>query len=88
MASVEATTGRKTNAEVARTMLIFGGVFIALAVLLTFTDTTLATYVNHGGVLSSFILHMWSIVVQLGYPLGSFLIVGSIIVNRLPERNQ
>lgn len=87
MTGSETTTGRGTNREVARAMLIVGCLFLALAVLLTFLDNTLANYINSGGGVSILIIHLWSIAVQLGYPLGSFLIVGAIIVNRLPERD-
>jgi len=81
-------TVQRTNSEVARAMLVTGAVLIAVAILLTFFDNRFANfYVNSGArFIAEFVMHLWSILVQLGYPLGSFLIVGSIIVNRLPER--
>ncbi len=67
-------------------MLVFGLVLVAAATALAFTDQWLANYVNNGAhALADLILHVWSLIVQLGMPLGSFLIVGSIIVKRLPE---
>jgi hypothetical protein len=81
------TTTVRTNRDVALAMFVTGLVFVVVAVVLTFASNWLATFVNGGsGVGTSIVLHLWSIAVQLGYPLGSFLIVGAIIVNRLPER--
>jgi len=79
---------QRSNAEVARAMLVTGAALLGVAIVLTFFDQRLANYVNSGSQFAAeFLLHLWSILIQLGYPLGSFLVVGSIIVNRLPERH-
>ncbi len=79
----------RSNGEVARTMRIVGVVLIVVAAAISFADNWLATWINSGGTgPRTLVLHIWSITVLLGYPLGSFLIVGAIIVNRLPERPQ
>ena len=86
MATTEHTV-RKTNKDVALSMLIVGGVLLAIGVIMTFSSTWFVEFINGGaGGFRDLILHVWSAVTQIAYPLGSFLIVGSIIVNRLPER--
>jgi len=78
---------RRSNHEVARSMLIVGVIVLAVAAALSFLDVPLANWFNYNGNgFRSFVVHLWGISAQLGYPLGAFLIVGSIIVGRLPEQ--
>jgi hypothetical protein len=80
-------TMRRSNGDVARTMLIVGVIVLAVAAALSFLDVPLADWFNaHGNSFRSLVVHLWGISAQLGYPLGAFLIVGSIIVGRLPEQ--
>ena len=78
---------RKSNKDVARSMLIVGGALLVVGIILTFTSNWIADWINSGsGGIRQFVLHVWSVAQLLTYPLGSFLAVGSIIVNRLPEQ--
>ena len=88
MATSEQTV-RRTNYDVARSMLIVGGVLLAVGVIMTFSSNWFAQYINGGyGGPRDIIVYVWSAMTLIAYPLGSFLIVGAIIVNRLPERIQ
>ena len=67
-------------------MLVVGGALIAVGIILSFTSNWFADWINGGsGALRTFALHLWGVAQLLAYPLGSFLVVGSIIVGRLPE---
>ena len=77
---------RRSNRDLARAMLIVGIAIVAVGVLLSFADNWISTfYLSGDDFIRRFVVHAWSVIVQLAYPLGSFLIVGAIIVNRLPE---
>lgn len=81
-------TVQRTNSEVARAMLVVGIVLLATAAVLDFFAPAIVDPVNElAPALRDFITRVWSLVIRIGYPLGSFLLVGSIIVNRLPERS-
>lgn len=83
--AVAETRARRSNEDVARAMFIVGCVVVVIAALLSFANNWIANfYLSGQDFIHEFVMHLWSVVVQLAYPLGSFLIVGAIIVNRLP----
>ena len=80
---------RRSNKDVARSMLVVGGLLLAVGVVMTFTSNWVGNFWLSGGSapgwFRDFVMHIWSVGIMLAYPLGSFLVVGSIIVGRLPE---
>ena len=67
-------------------MLISGIALVVVAAALDFFAVNIVDFINGlGAPLHDFIYRLWSLVIRLGYALGPFLIVGAIIVNRLPE---
>jgi H+/Cl- antiporter ClcA len=80
---------RRSNRDVARIMLIGGIALVVLAVGLDFFATSIIAWLNElGPSIRETASRLWTLAIRLGYSVGPILIVGAIIVNRLPEQTR
>ena len=77
---------RRSNKDVARSMLITGIALVVIAIALDFFANSLVDWLNSLSATPRDVAsRLWSLAIRLGYSLGPVLIVGAIIVGRLPE---
>ena len=81
--SATQSTQRRSNKDVAQAMLIAGGALLALALFGSLTQSWLFDVFDAG---RNVLFSIWQFALSIGYSVGGPLIVGAIIVNRLPER--
>ena len=80
---------RRSNKEVARNMLIWGLILSAIFVVSIISEQFVSVHLNgwnaHGW---NWIFSLWEMTLRVAPEFAASLIVGAIIVNRLPERPQ
>jgi len=81
-----ATPSRRSNKQVATAMVIVGIALIVVALIADFSTSTIMDWIDDLGItLRDWVYRAWSLIIRVGTPVGGMLIVGAIIVNRLPE---
>lgn len=83
--TTDATTTR-SNAEAARQMRIAGWIVLGTGAALALGNNWLYEQLWRTGFGMEFLLSLWSLVLAASFPLGSALVVGAVIVRRLPVR--
>ena len=87
MTTISEASVRRSNRDVARSMLITGVAIVLIAIALDFFANSVVDWLNSLSATPRDVAsRLWSLAIRLGYSLGPVLVVGAIIVNRLPER--
>ena len=80
---------RRSNKEVARNMLICGLILFAIFVVSIISEQFVSVHLNGWNAAGrNWIFSLWEMTLRVAPEFAASLIVGAIIVNRLPERPQ